>query len=61
MGDNWDIIKVMFGMSTKNKITTENRIKDIQKDIKHIKGRLDIMAYYFQKINKDGLKVKVAK
>ncbi len=41
-----------------DKITVEDRIKDIQIDLKHMKIKLDLAAYYIQKINKDGLKVK---
>ena len=44
-----------------DEITLEDRVKDIQIDLKHMKVKLDLMAFYFQKINKDGLKVKVIK
>ncbi len=43
------------------KITTEDRIKDMQIDLKHMKGRVDLITFYIQKINKDGLKIKVIK
>ena len=44
-----------------DKITTEDRIKDIQIDLKHMKTKLDIIVYYMQQINKKGLKIKVTK
>ncbi len=44
-----------------DKITIENRVKDLQIDIKHMKGKLDLIAYYMQQIDKNGLKIKVTK
>ncbi len=44
-----------------DKITIENRVKDLQIDLKHMKGKLDIIAYYIQQIDKKGLKIKVTK
>ena len=61
MGDNWNIIKELFGISTKKKITTDDRVKDIQIDLKHMKGKLDIIAYYMQQIDKKGIKIQVKK
>ncbi len=55
------IIKKLFGISTKNKITTEDRLKDLQIDLKHMKTKLDVIAYYMQQIDKNGLKIKVKK
>ena len=40
-----------------DKITTEDRIKNIEIDLKHIKGRMDLIAFYMQKIDKKGIKV----
>ncbi len=44
-----------------DKITIENRVKDLQIDIKHMKSKLDAIAYYIQQIDKNGLKIKVTK
>ncbi len=44
-----------------DKITIEDRVKDIQIDLKHMKGKLDVIAYYIQQIDKKGLKIKVEK
>ena len=44
-----------------DKITIENRVKDLQIDLKHMKGKLDVIAYYMQQIDKKGLKIKVEK
>ena len=44
-----------------DKITIENRVKDLQIDLKHMKGKLDVIAYYVQQIDKKGLKIKVEK
>ena len=41
-----------------DEITLEDRVKDIQIDLKHMKNKLDIATFYIQKISKDGLKVK---
>ena len=61
MVDNRAIIKKLFRISTKNKITTEDRVKDLQIDLKHMKTKLDVIAYYMQQIDKNGLKIKVTK
>lgn len=44
-----------------DRITMGDRIKDLQIDLKHMKGKLDMIAFYIQKINKDGLKVEMKK
>ncbi len=61
MADNWNIIKELFRISTKKKITMEDRIKDLQIDLKHMKSKLDVVTYYLQQIDKKGLKIKVTK
>ncbi len=61
MVDNRAIIKKLFRISTKNKITTEDRVKDLQIDLKHMKTKLDMVVYYMQQIDKKGLKIKVTK
>ncbi len=48
-------------MVDNNFISIEGRIKDLQIDIKHMKGKLDVIAYYMQQIDKNGLKIKVTK
>ena len=42
-------------------ITLEDRVKDLQIDLRHIKSRIDLLVFFVQKIEKNGLKVKVAK
>ena len=44
-----------------DKITLENRLKDLQIDLKHMKGKLDLIAYYMQQIDKKGIKIQVKK
>ncbi len=42
-------------------ITTNDRVKDLQIDLKHMKGKLNLVAYYMQQIDKKGIKIKVEK
>ena len=44
-----------------DKITLENRLKDLQIDLKHMKGKLDLIVYYMQQIEKKGIKIQVKK
>ncbi len=44
-----------------DKITIEDRVKDLQIDLKHMKGKLDVVAYYMQQIYKKGIKIQVTK
>ncbi len=44
-----------------DKITIDDRIKDLQIDLKHMKGKLDLIAYYMQQIDKKGIKIQVTK
>ena len=40
------------------KITLEDRVQDMQINLRHIKGRMDQLTYFIQKIEKNGLKIK---
>ncbi len=42
-------------------IGLEERVQDMQINLKHMKTKLDAIAFYIQKIEKWGLKVKVIK
>ena len=44
-----------------DKITTDERLRDMQIDLRHMKTKLDYITFFMQKIDKDGLKVKVIK
>ena len=44
-----------------DKITTDDRIKDIQICLQHMKKSLDVVTYYFQQIDKKGIKIQVKK
>ncbi len=48
-------------MADKTKITLEDRVQDMRIDLKHMKTKLDFVVFYLQKIDKNGLKVKVIK
>ena len=48
-------------MVDNNLISIEDRVKDLQIDLKHMKSKLDVIAYYMQQIDKNGLKIKVTK
>lgn len=42
-------------------VSLENRVQNMQIDLKHMKGKVDVIAYFLQKIEKEGLKIKVKK
>jgi len=42
-------------------ITLEDRVRDMQIDLKHMKSKLDLVVFFLQKMDKNGLKVKVIK
>ena len=51
----------LFWKKKIKEISSEDRVKDMQRDLVHIKGKIDLIVYYIQKIEREGLKVKVKK
>lgn len=47
--------------SSQTPISLEERVYEMQLDLRHLKQKVDAIAFYLQKIEKDGLKVKVVK
>jgi hypothetical protein len=48
-------------VSSATPISLEDRVFEMQLDLRHLRQKVDAIAFYLQKIEKDGLKVKVIK
>jgi hypothetical protein len=42
-------------------ISLEDRVFEMQLDLRHLRQKIDLIAFFLQKIEKEGLKVKVVK